>query len=470
MNLHLTLHAKQAQTQTLSPRLQQAVRLLQLSSLDFNLEIAALQGRNPFLDFEAESDADAGAEIEVDEGESSVLDADHEPWVGDGTQSARLNEGGDVSALDFLPCVSSLAEHLHFQLSMMRLSERELALAHAVIDSLDEDGYLRTPLEELLPPGALTPKPDLRELQCALRHVQSLDPLGIGARDLKECLQLQLTTIDSLEERALVSAIIDHGLQAMARHQWAGLARELGCSASQLDLACRHIRHMDPRPGWRHGLAQTRYITPDVLVRKKRGRWTAVLNASVVPKVSLNKTYVDLLQQHAHTHAAGGGTQELADHLQEARWTVRNIEQRFSTIANVAQAIIDRQRHFLDYGPMAMKPLGLREIADELGMHESTVSRVTSNKYMATPGGVFELKHFFSRAHVNRNGSECSPTAIRGLVQQMLEAEAPGVALSDAEIARRLNAQGLDVARRTVTKYRQMLRIEPCDQRRRAAA
>ena len=461
MTPQLSLHHKQVQQQTLSPRLQQAVRLLQLSSLDFNLELHALQGQNPFLeflDFDTESEAD-------EDGSASALDSDLDAWVGDVARSATRHEPGDTSFLEFLPSACGLAEHLHFQLSLMRLSERDAVLAHALIDSLDDDGYLRTPLEELLPDESMEPPPEPQELLTALRYVQSLEPLGVGARDLQECLKLQLGAVACDAERKLAAHVIEHELTALARHQWAGMARSLGCTPEQLDAACRRIRQMDPRPGLRHSTAQTRYITPDVVVRKRRGGWTAELNSAVVPKVTFNKSYADLLQQHGN----GSAAPELAEHLSQARWTVRNIEQRFSTIASVAQSIVDRQRHFFDYGPMAMKPLGLREIAEELGMHESTVSRVTSNKYMATPGGVFELKHFFSRAHVSRSGSTCSPTAIRGLVQKMLETEPAGVALSDAEIARRLNAQGLDVARRTVTKYRQMLHIEPCDQRRRAS-
>ena len=464
MNQHLSLHTEQSQRQTLSPRLQHAVRLLQLSSLEFSQELQALQGRNPFLDFEdSEMGSDSPPDEIAAEPDAGDGERDGEAWAGDVARAARQHESGDASALDFVPGVATLAEHLHFQLSMLRLPPRDLTLARAIADSLDDDGYLRTPLEELLPIFSMDPSVTLDELNIALLLVQSLEPLGVGARDVQECLSLQLRTIECPKERALAEGIVTRHLDALARHQWAAMARQLGCSSTELEAACKRIRQMDPRPGWRFGGAHTQYITPDVVVRKKRGRWTATLNSSVVPKVTLNKVYADMLQQHA---SSGSSAQALAGHLQEARWTVRNIEQRFSTIASVAQAIVDRQRHFLDYGPMAMKPLGLKEIAEELGMHESTVSRVTNNKYMATPAGVFELKHFFSRAHVNRNGSACSPTAIRGLVQRMLEAEPPGVALSDAEIARRLSAQGLDVARRTVTKYRQMLHIEPCDLRR----
>jgi RNA polymerase sigma-54 factor len=207
------------------------------------------------------------------------------------------------------------------------------------------------------------------------------------------------------------------------------------------------------------------FVTPDVVVKKIRGRWVASLNRAVIPRVKLNQTYASLFQEHRDSKHG-----ELAPHLQEARWTVRNVQQRFSTILLVAEAIVKRQQHFLDFGPMAMKPLGLREIAEELGLHESTVSRVTNNKYMATPAGVFELKYFFSREMATASGGGCSATAIRGVIKGMIEVENPTEPLSDAQIARLLARQGLKVARRTVTKYRQLLRLPPVERRRRLAS
>jgi RNA polymerase sigma-54 factor len=227
---------------------------------------------------------------------------------------------------------------------------------------------------------------------------------------------------------------------------------------------CDRIRRLNPRPGWRVGPADVAYVVPDVIVKKLRGRWTVQLNPAIVPKVRLNQVYAHLFQHHRSAQDT-----ELGAHLQEARWTLRNVEQRFSTILDVANAIVKRQSNFLEYGAMAMKPLCLHDIADELGIHESTVSRVTNNKYMATPVGVFELKYFFSRAMISANGSACSGTAIRGLIRDMIEAERIEQPLSDAEITRQLAQQGLMVARRTVTKYRQMLKFEAVDRRRRHA-
>jgi len=243
-----------------------------------------------------------------------------------------------------------------------------------------------------------------------------------------------------------------------------GLARALGQTPARVEEVCDRIRRLDPRPGWRFGSSQVAYVVPDVIVRKNRGQWSVQLNPAVVPKLRLNHVYAQLFQRHRNAQNA-----ELGAHLNEARWTLRNVEQRFSTILDVAQAIVRRQKNFLDYGAMAMRPLGLREIAEEVGVHESTVSRVTNNKYMSTPVGVFELKYFFSRAMVTASGSACSGTAIRGLIKDIIEAESADEPLSDAEITRQLAQQGLVVARRTVTKYRQMLKIEAVDRRRRHA-
>jgi RNA polymerase sigma-54 factor len=292
--------------------------------------------------------------------------------------------------------------------------------------------------------------------------VQSLEPAGVAARSVAECLQLQLQAIECPQQRALANRIVTDHLQALAAKDVNALAHKLGEDHAKVKAACDRIRRLDPRPGWRFGAANIAYVIPDVVVRKRRNQWSVQLNPAVVPRVKLNRVYADLFQRHRKA----AENSEMAGHLEDARWTLRNVEQRFSTILDVATAIVKRQRHFLDYGPMAMKPLLLREIAEECGIHESTVSRVTNNKYMATPSGVFELKYFFSRAIVSANGSACSGTAIRGLIKDIIEAEDAANPLSDADIRRQLVGQGLMVARRTVTKYRQMLKIEAVERRR----
>lgn len=502
----ITVRTEHKQQQTLTPRLQQAVRLLQLSSLDFAQEVHAALGKNPFLETLDEEDSPAGASngddsaadhtLAANDGQGNMdrdadglsrsssddemspnaTDATSDPmsaddfgerdsWQLQGNGSSRQAGGdGETNVMDMVAADTSLRHHLHGQLNVTNICERERLLAKVIVESLDDDGYLREDLDELRGLCELSPAATLEEMQCALRHVQGLDPAGVGARSVSESLLLQLPAIECREERDLARLIVSRHLERLARHDLSGLARELGCSVVQVEAACNRIRRLDPRPGWRYGSPTAPYVTPDVIVRKVRGDWVATLNNAIVPRVRLNQMYADLFQRHREGRHA-----ELAAHLQEARWTIRNVEQRFATILQVTDAIIKRQRNFLEYGALAMRPLGLREIAEEVGLHESTVSRVTNNKYMSTPVGVFELKYFFSRAMPTATGGACSATAIRGVIQSMIDQEKPHEPLSDAEIARRLARQGLTVARRTVTKYRQAMRIAPVERRRRLA-
>ena len=465
------------QHQTLTPRLQQAVRLLQLSSLDFAQEVQQAVGSNPFLEEDPEAHAapaaaaeNAPADAPPTWGEVTPITApaadtpwDRESWGSPGGGGSGRGSSGD-GELDLVEMVAadvSLRQHLHSQINVMPLSPRDRQLAGTIIEALDDDGYLRLSLDELTGLCGCSPVPDDTEMNVALKLVQSLDPAGIAARDVRECLLLQLKDCEQQADSDLACRIVSDHLDRLAMRDVNGLARTLGASVAQVEAVCERIRHLDPRPGWRFGPSNTQFVTPDVIVRKVRGVWTAALNPDVIPKVRLNQVYAELFQRHRDS-----GHAELAAHLQEARWTVRNVEQRFATILHVAQAIVKRQRHFLEYGALAMKPLGLREIAEELGLHESTVSRVTNNKYMATPLGVFELKYFFSRALPTVSGGSCSATAIRGVIKDMIEAENASDPLSDAQIARQLARQGLSVARRTVTKYRQMMKLPSVEKRR----
>ena len=392
-------------------------------------------------------------------------DTEREPWSSDGRPAGGSRVAGDTGDADVLNRIAdqpSLADHLHVQLSVLPLDERDLALARAVVESLDDDGHLRTGLDEIAACTGLQPQACWAEMRIALRRVQSLDPTGVGARSLQECLMLQTRDIDCDKTRQLARQIIDAHLLALATSRdGAPLALTLGQSPADVQRAFDRIRRMDPHPGWRLGTDPVRYITPDVLVRKVRGGWTTALNPAVVPRVRFNQVYADLFERHRRRQ-----DNALADHLRDARWAMRSVQQRFATILQVARSIVDRQVAFLEYGEMALKPMTLRDIADEVGIHESTVSRVTNNKYLATPSGVYELKYFFSRAIVSSNGSACSGTAIRGLIKDIIEAERAENPFSDAEITRQLARQGLVVARRTVTKYRQMLRIDAVERRR----
>lgn len=480
------------QHQALTPRLQQAVRLLQLSSLDFAQEVRDALDKNPFL--EQDEVSDDHAESHQDDGlhepaaapadtaapaspqdvapdiapaADPVPDAewDPSPWAaGPGSSGPRGGGDGETSAIDLMAADEGLRPSLLRQINTRPLSPRDRALVGCVIESLDDDGYLRTDLAELAALLELDPAVEMSEMNMALKLVQSLEPAGVGARNVAECLALQLPEIQDEGLRELAGLIIERHMDKLAQHDIGTLARRLERAPAEIEAACDRIRHMDPRPGWRLGAADTRYLTPDVIARKVRDQWVAVLNPAIVPRVKLNQRYADLFRRHRDGRHA-----ELAAHLQEARWTVRNVEQRFSTILSVAEAILKRQKQFLEHGPLAMKPMALREIADEVGLHESTVSRVTNNKYIATPAGVFELKYFFSRPMPTANGGACSATAIRGVVKDMIDAEDPVNPLSDAEIARRLARQGLTVARRTVTKYRQLMKIAAVEQRRRVS-
>ena len=489
----IALFAGTLQTRTLSPRLQRAVRLLQMSALDFAQEIGHAVGSNPFLECDAgdagqdpsdaaadpgaaerDSDSDGAprtAHVPADAdaaGWQDAADATGAAWSDGGAPSRRSQASEDDDAgrggFDSLAAEPSLAAHLHAQLGLTALPPRDLALARAVVDSLDDDGYLRIDLDDLDGVVALHPAAAADEWRIALRRVQSLEPAGVAARSVQECLLLQLPAIACPAQRDVARRIVVQHLDALAANDVSAIARRLALPLSEADAACRRIRRLHPRPGWRHDGARTDYLRPDVIATKRRGTWQVSLNPAVVPRVRVNQAYAELFRRDR-----SGPSAALAEQLREAQWTVRNVGQRLETIRGVAQAIVERQTHFLEYGAMAMRPLGLREIAEALGVHASTVSRATSNKYLATPSGVFELKHFFSREMPAAAGNNCSNTALRGLIGSMIAAESPSAPLSDAEIARQLAAQGLTLARRTVTKYRQLLRIEAVERRRRFA-
>jgi RNA polymerase sigma-54 factor len=458
------LRIENRQHQTLTPRLQQAVRLLQLSSLDFAQELQQALDHNPFLEEDPDAPAPAVNAAPDEASADQPAPWEHESWAAPGGGGMRPLADGDLSLVELMPAGVSLQEHLHSQINVMPLPEHDRALAALIIESLDDDGYLRTGFDELLPLAGMEPD-EVDELAVALKRVQSLDPAGVGARDLRECLTLQSALIEDAMEREIALRVLQQPLEKLAMRDTAHLARAIDADAQKVAAACERIRHLDPHPGWRFDAGRVQYVTPDIIVRRGKGNtWITTLNPDVVPRVRLNRVYADLFQQH---RAAGHA--ELAAHLREARWTLRNVEQRFSTILDVAQAIVGRQIHFFEFGPLAMKPLCLREIAEEVGLHESTVCRVTNNKYMATPSGVFELKYFFSRALPTQSGGAASATALRGLIRDLIESESPTDPLSDVQIARQLARQGFNVARRTVTKYRQMMKLPAVERRRRPA-
>ncbi|MDR0578604.1 MAG: RNA polymerase factor sigma-54 [Candidatus Accumulibacter sp.] len=470
-----SLQLKLSQHLALTPQLQQSIKLLQLSTLELEQELEKYLLENPLLEWEdgvyapaASGSPPAAAaddgETKAGEGEPEVPSDDGESWLG-----PPENEGGyanssgsfdddDNDFQDVQAAAISLRDHLSWQLGLMGLPARDRSLVQCLIDALDDDGYLTQPLGELaesLPPE-LEIDPD--ELQIALCHLQNFDPTGVGARSAQECLALQLRALPASETRTLALRIVNGHLDLLAARDFAKLKKLVECDDEQLRDAQIAIRGLDPRPGARYAALDTRYITPDVVARKVRGQWTVSINSDAYPRLRINSLYARILSRHRGSNLAG--------QLQEARWLVKNVQQRFDTILRVSKAIVDRQRQFLDHGEVAMRPLVLREIADVLGLHESTVSRVTTQKYMATPRGIFELKYFFGSHVATETGGAYSATAIRALIKQLIGAEDAKKPVSDNQIADLLSRQGIVVARRTVAKYREALGIPPAKLRK----
>ena len=477
-----TLQLKLSQHLTLTPQLQQSIRLLQLSTMELNQELEKFLADNPLLERE---DADAPlpavpahlngepvatpqAPTEQSESESGGQAETYSAeldWVGEGGGSGAgtrddSDESGDYSQV--AADSPNLREHLHRQLTLTKLEARDRNLVAFLIEALDEDGYLTQPLEELVQivPEELQMEPE--ELQIALRHLQNLDPTGVGARSCSECLELQLLSMpESTPSRATALSLVRSHLELLAARDFARLKKALQCGDEELRQAQKLIQSLNPRPGAAFAPLETRYVVSDVVVKKVKGVWVASLNPDALPKLRINRMYADILQNN---RGQSGG--QLSHQLQEARWLIKNVQQRFETILRVSQAIVDRQRHFFEHGEVGMRPLVLREIANTLGLHESTVSRVTTQKFMFTPRGIFELKYFFGSHVATETGGACSATAIRALIKQLVAAEDAKRPLSDSKISEILGQQGIVVARRTIAKYRESLQIPSVSMRK----
>lgn len=447
--MSLGMEVRLRQHLAITPQLRQALRLLQLSSQEFTQEVEQAVITNPFLEEDPERPAPAPAPPVA---ESPIADIAPTPTYDGG----RGGSDEDSDWTDWTESPVSLRENLRNQLLFSTMNDRDRTLAHLIIDELTDAGYLATPLEELMD---LIPPEDgvgLCELSAALEHVQQLEPVGIAARTLQECLLLQLRALPpDTPDLPLALQLVETHLDLLAGREFNRLQQDLGCSEDELHSARTLIRSLEPRPGRSFAPDDTRYVAPDIFVTLQHGRWVATLNPAVRPQLRINRAYADL----------AGGT-SFSGLLQEARWLLRNVEQRFNTIQRVADAIVARQRMFFRYGEAAMKPMGLKDIATELGLHESTVCRVTNGKYMATPRGLFEFKYFFSRQLATDDGGTCSGTAIRALMKELIAAEDPQTPLSDARLAHLLAEQGLKLARRTVTKYRSLMRVPSVELRR----
>lgn len=471
-----SLQLKLSQHLTLTPQLQQSIRLLQLSTLELNQELETFIQDNPLLErVDADSDEFTPVTGDAINGEAgpatAASEAEPEPpaaqddwlegvWSDDcgGGQSNREDSDYPQQGAES----ETLREHLIFQLNLTMLSQRDRTLVALLIDALDDDGYLTIDLDELatmLPPEQ---EIDPLELETALKHLQNLDPSGVGARNLSECLMLQLAAMPSdtacIDKARIISK---QYLEILGGRDFNRLKRLLQCDDETLRGAQRLICSLNPRPGAAFSRADTRYIVPDVVVRKIKGLWVANVNSEAMPRLRINRMYADILQRQRD-----GAAQQLASQLQEARWLIKNVQQRFDTILRVSQAIVDRQKNFFEHGEVAMRPLVLREIADAVGLHESTISRVTTHKYMMTPRGILELKYFFGSHVSTETGGSCSATAIRALIKQLVSAEDRRKPLSDSQITEILGQQGIQVARRTIAKYRESLQIPPVSMRK----
>ena len=459
-----SLQFRLSQHLTLTPQLQQSIRLLQLSTVELNQEIERILMENPALEREDHDDGDPALPQGGTTTTSATTEApppDNTDWSTDVASNWRSGgEDEDGNERSFTPPdTPTLRDHLHGQLTLTNLSEKDRILVGLLIDALDDDGYLTQSLEEI---AALLPSEaevDLEELSIALRHLQNLEPAGVGARSPGECLALQLRTHVVCPERDLALEIVDKHLELLATRDYARLKSATGADEDALRLAQTLIRALNPRPGAEFSKVEARYVVPDVIVKKHRGQWRASLNPDAMPRLRINRLYAEI--------AAGARNgQGLSSQLQEARWLIKNVQQRFDTILRVSQAIVDRQKHFLEHGEVAMRPLVLREIAETLSLHESTISRVTTQKYMATPRGTLELKYFFGSHVATEAGGAASSTAIRALIKQLVANENAKAPLSDARISQILGEQGIVVARRTIAKYRESLQIPAVNQRK----
>jgi RNA polymerase sigma-54 factor len=376
------------------------------------------------------------------------------PWSGGGDDDERQQEYADETG-------NSLHEHLAWQLELASLPGREFAIARAIVDAINDDGYLAEPLEEV----AHTLRPTLEcsaaELEHALLAVQALDPSGVGARTLSECLLLQLAQL-AADTPGLATArlLAQHHLERIAGRDIAALRRELAASDDELEVALALVRSLNPKPGAVISAAKAEYVVPDVFVRRTARGWSVEVNSATLPRVRLNQSYADLLGR-------GAGHATMRTQLQEARWLLKSLEIRHDTLTRVARSIVERQTAFLERGEEHMRPMILRDIAAAIEMHESTVSRVTSGKYMHTPRGVFELRYFFSSQVEGGDGSGTSSTAIRAKIRKLVREEDGANPMSDSRIAEVLSGEGIPVARRTVAKYRDILGIPPSNERKR---
>lgn len=477
-----SLHFKLGQQMTMTPQLQQAIRLLQMSTLDLQQEIEQALESNMML--------------EIGEDEGSVPAHEPAPEKKVDTSDTATSEGSQTDIPDELPLDSSwedifdatpewsasdnaedqdfetqrsksstLLDHLLWQVELAKFSERDHAIALAILDSINEEGYLISSIEDIHE-GMQNQIDDLDfdEVNAVLHRIQQLDPPGIAAADLADSLRLQLEQLPAdtpFRDDAL--RIVTQHLDLLAMQERNKLMRKLNLSEHQLAAAVALIRTLDPKPGAKIQESESSYVIPDVYVAKKNGQWQVSLNPDIAPKLRVNPYYSALIKRADDSK----DNVCMKDHLQEARWFIKSLNSRNDTLLRVARSIVDKQTGFLEHGSIAMKPMVLKEIADELELHESTISRVTTQKYMHTPRGIYEFKYFFSSHVATDGGGECSSTAIRAFIKELIGNENPAKPLSDSKIAELLQEKGIQVARRTIAKYREAMLIASSSERKR---
>lgn len=470
------LQLRLSQQLAMTPQLQQAIRLLQLSTLELQQELQQALESNPLLeqidtheeidtretqDSETLDTADALEQKEMPE--ELPLDASWDTIYTAGTPSGTSGDYID----DELPVyqgetTQTLQDYLMWQVELTRFSDTDRAIATSIVDAVDDTGYLTVPLEDILESMG-DEEIDIDEVEAVLKRIQRFDPVGVAAKDLRDCLLIQLSQFDKttpwLEEARLI--ISDH-LDLLANHDFRTLMRVTRLKEDVLKEAVNLIQSLDPRPGQSIQTGEPEYVIPDVLVRKHNGHWTVELNSDSIPRLQINQHYASMCNNARND----GDSQFIRSNLQDAKWLIKSLESRNDTLLRVSRCIVEQQQAFFEQGEEYMKPMVLADIAQAVEMHESTISRVTTQKYLHSPRGIFELKYFFS-SHVNtEGGGEASSTAIRALVKKLIAAENPAKPLSDSKLTSLLSEQGIMVARRTVAKYRESLSIPPSNQRK----
>lgn len=479
-----SLQLRVGQSLSMTPQLQQAIRLLQLSSLELQVEIQEALESNPLLEVEEDYDYDAPEAVirsnddesrEISELENRDIPEDlpvdsqwedtfeHQhtgPATGSGNADGDFERDSEDSSSD------SLQQHLLWQMRLTPFTETEQAIATTIIDSIEDDGYLKCTLEDIQQSlGEEFAEVELDEIETVLHRIQHFDPVGVGARDLRECLLIQLRLYDAsaLQQIDLLTELIDKHLDTLAKRDYVLIKRALKVSDEELTELVRSIQLLNPRPGSAIQTDTTEYIVPDVYAKKINGHWRLSLNPDNAPRLQIAEHYAQLINR---ADSSAENTY-LKNNLQEARWFLKSLQSRNETLIKVTEAIVERQKDFLDHGEEAMRPLVLADIAETVEMHESTISRVTTRKYLHTPRGIFELKFFFSSHVGTESGGECSATAIRAIIKKLVAAENPRKPLSDSKIADILGEEGINVARRTIAKYRETLLIPPSNERKR---